>query len=73
VDRVHGSGGPRPGSDSRVHGGPRAAVAKRLTRARARGRSDEQMHADGGGKRRGNLGGFLPWVRVGGAVPEGAR
>jgi hypothetical protein len=27
---VHGSGGPRAGGGSRVHGGPRAAVAERL-------------------------------------------
>jgi hypothetical protein len=28
VDRVHGSGGPRAGSGSRVHGGPRAGWPK---------------------------------------------
>jgi hypothetical protein len=37
VDRVHGSGGPRPGGGLRVHGGPQATAAERLTGARARG------------------------------------
>jgi hypothetical protein len=47
---VHGSGGPLAGGGSRVHGGPRAAVAERLTGARARGRSGEWKLTDGGGK-----------------------
>jgi hypothetical protein len=38
-----------------------------------RGRSDEWKLTGGGGKGRGSLrgGGVLPWVRVGGVVPEG--
>jgi hypothetical protein len=47
---VHGSGGPRAGGDSRVHGGPRAAAAERLAGAWARGRSGEWKLAGGGGK-----------------------
>jgi hypothetical protein len=50
VDRVHGSGGPRPGGGSRIHGGPWAAAAERLAGAQARGRSGEWKLAGGGGK-----------------------
>jgi hypothetical protein len=51
---MHGSGGPRPGGGSQVHGGPRAAVAERLTRARARGRSGEWKLTSAGGKGKGS-------------------
>jgi hypothetical protein len=54
---VHGSGGPRPSGGSRVHGGPQAAAAERLTGVRARGRSGEWKLAGGGGKGKGSLGG----------------
>jgi hypothetical protein len=37
------------------------------------GRSGEWKLAGGGGKRKRKPRGFLPWVRVGGAVPEGGR
>jgi hypothetical protein len=37
VDRMHGSGGPRPSVGSRDHGGPRAAATERLTGARGSG------------------------------------
>jgi hypothetical protein len=47
---VHGSGGPRPSGGLRVHSGPRAAAAKRLAEAQARGCSSEQKLAGGGGK-----------------------
>jgi hypothetical protein len=46
-------------------------VAEGLAGARARGRSGEWKLAGSGGKRKRKLWGFLPWVRVGGAVPEG--
>jgi hypothetical protein len=57
LDRVHGSGGPRPNGGLRVHGEPRAAVAEGLTGARARGCSGEWKLTGGGGKGRGSLGG----------------
>jgi hypothetical protein len=50
VDRVHGSGGQRPGGGSRVHGGPRATAAERLTGAQAQGCSGEWKLTSGGGK-----------------------
>jgi hypothetical protein len=39
VDRAHGSGGPRAGGSSRVHGGPADEARPELTRARPSGRS----------------------------------
>jgi hypothetical protein len=39
VDRAHGSGGPRAGGGSRVHGGPAAGAPPELTGARPSGRS----------------------------------
>jgi hypothetical protein len=57
VDRVHGSGGPRSGGGSQVHGGPWATAAERLTGAQAQGRSDEWKLAGGGGKGKGSPGG----------------
>jgi hypothetical protein len=39
VDRAHGSGGPRAGGGSRVHGGPADGARPELTGVRARRRS----------------------------------
>jgi hypothetical protein len=65
VDQLHGSGGPQPGGGSRVHGGPRAAAAERLTGARARGCFGEQKLVGGGENEEETSGdSYRGWVTV---------
>jgi hypothetical protein len=67
------SSGPRSSSGLWVHGGPRAVVAEGLTGSRARGRFGDWKLTSGEEKGKRKPRGFLPWVRVRGAVPEGGR
>ncbi len=66
---MHWSGGPQPGGGSQVHGGPRAAAAKRLTGAQARGCYGEWKLTGSGGKEKGAPG--VPTVGEGGRYGGG--